>query len=282
MSIAKYLDKLENLYGKEILITGGTSGIGLHIVDQLLYKGADVTILARNQNKALEVKNKMLKKYPNGQINLINYDQSSFESIQDAVNEILTNHGNFYALILNAGVFARGENAKGNTTIKTNFVGIGYFLKTLVPNLKNKHRIILQGSLCAGYKLKRINSLDDEVSNWQQYLISKAGVEMLYYHYNELNYPNLSFYLIEPGLTSTAIIREFPTPIRELGTLFLKVASHAPSKAALTAMKALQEDAKPCFIVPRGFLDWRGYPKVKAFPKKRVRTSLYQLLETVI
>ena len=37
MSLQKYLDNLDDLLGKKILITGGTSGIGLSIVDQLLY-----------------------------------------------------------------------------------------------------------------------------------------------------------------------------------------------------------------------------------------------------
>ena len=49
MTIKKYLDRLDTLVGKKILLTGGTSGIGLCIEDELLYKGADVIILARNK-----------------------------------------------------------------------------------------------------------------------------------------------------------------------------------------------------------------------------------------
>lgn len=68
MTIKKYLDESNTLVGKKILLTGGTSGISLCLADQLLYKGADVIILARNQNKSLEVKNKLLEKYPNGHL----------------------------------------------------------------------------------------------------------------------------------------------------------------------------------------------------------------------
>ena len=56
MSVKKYLDKLEDLTGQKIIVTGGTSGIGLSIVKELLIKGADVVILARNLTKANEVK----------------------------------------------------------------------------------------------------------------------------------------------------------------------------------------------------------------------------------
>ena len=68
-------------------------------------------------------------------------------------------------------------------TIKTNYVGLAYFLKLLLPKLEGNHRLIIQGSLGAGFHLKKINSLKEkDLSSWQQYMISKAGVEMLYYH----------------------------------------------------------------------------------------------------
>lgn len=60
MKISRYLDNLESLENKEIIVTGGTSGIGLSIVHHLLYKHANVIILARNKNKSLEVKTNLL------------------------------------------------------------------------------------------------------------------------------------------------------------------------------------------------------------------------------
>ena len=283
MTIKKYLDRLDTLVGKKILLTGGTSGIGLCIADELLYKGADVIILARNKNKSLEVKNKLLNKYPNGHLDFIHYDQSDFTSVEAAVNVIISQYQDFYALICNAGIFAHNKKDDNglSLTFKTNCVGLCYLLKLLIPQLKGNHRIIIQGSLGAGYHLKKINSLFDSVSNWQQYIISKACVEALAYHYANMGLNNISFYLVEPGLTKTDIVREFPTPIRQMGKIFLKVASHSPYKAALTAMLALQSDIKPCFIVPQSFFDWRGYPKIRPFPKKRIREDLVELLNQV-
>ena len=52
MSLQKYLNSLEDMSGKKVLITGGTSGIGLSIVDQLLEKHAEVVVLARNPSKS--------------------------------------------------------------------------------------------------------------------------------------------------------------------------------------------------------------------------------------
>ena len=287
MSLQKYLDNLEDLSNKKVLITGGTSGIGLSIVDQLLYKHAEVVVLARNPSKSKEVKNKMQEKYPDCHLDFISYDQSDFKSIETAIGEILKEHNDFYALILNAGCFTTYKTQKVDNdmslTIKTNFVGLAYFLDILIPNLNNKHRIIFQGSLAAGYYFKKPDDLYKyKASSFQQYCMSKAGVEEIYNHYRSLGLEHLSFYLVEPGLTSTDILRDFPFPIKQLGTLFLKVASHSVRKASLTAMLALQENIHPCYIVPRSPFTWRGYPKIKPFPKKRNRPYLYNLVEEVI
>ena len=287
MSLQKYLNNLESLSGKKVLITGGTSGIGLSIVDQLLYKGADVVVLARNHDKSKEVKNRMQEKYPDCHLDFISYDQSDFASIKAATEIVLKEHNDFYALILNAGCFTtyktKKEQEDMSLTIKTNYVGLAYFLNLLIPNLNNKHRIIFQGSLAAGYYFKKPTDLKNyKVNSFQQYCMSKAGVEEIYNHYRSLGLENLSFYLVEPGLTSTDILRDFPFPIKQLGSLFLKVASHSVRKASLTALLALQENVNPCYIVPRSFFDWRGYPKIKPFPKKRNRPYLYNLVEEAI
>lgn len=285
MSVKKYLDRLDDLSNKEVLVTGGTSGIGLKIVDHLLYKGARVIVLARNEAKAKEVKNNLLIKYPNAQLDFIKYDQSDKESIAHACEEIISNHPNFYALVLNAGIFSmkKDENSTIPLTIKTNFVGLAYFLKLLVPRLTGEHRLVIQGSLVAGWRSKKINSLkDNKLSNFQKYIVSKSGCESLFGYYQNLGLGNLSFYLIEPGLTATDIIREFHTPIRQMGKVTMKMFPNSTSKAALPALLALQENISSCFIVPRGLFSWRGYPKIKPFPKKRNRTHLLQLLDEVI
>ena len=167
-----------------------------------------------------------------------------------------------------------------NLTIKTNFVGLNTLLVNLLPKLNGQHRFIFQGSLAAGFRIKKIQSLKDKnISSWQQYVISKAGVESLYYNYTQYPNPDFSFYLVEPGITSTDIIRDFPTPIKQMGHVFLKVVSHSNDKAALTALLALQSSVeRNTFIVPRGLCSYTGYPRIRTFPKKRQRVELYDLL----
>lgn len=284
MNIQKYLQGLEDLSGKEILITGGTSGIGLSIVKHLLSKNAIVTVLARNMEKAISVKSLLLKDYPSALISFIKYDQSDDESVINASKEIANNHRDFYALILNAGLIQERKKITYTdgycTTIKANYIGAALLLKHLLPRLEGNHRIIFQGSLCAGLHIKKTKTLKEtKLGMFEQYFISKAGIESLFYHCTNMQC-NCTFYLVEPGIAGTDIIRDFVTPIRQMGRIFLKVASHSPDKAALTAMKALQTDTRPnSFIVPRGLFATMGYPKFKKFPRHRQREYLFNLLE---
>ena len=284
MSIKKYLDKTPDLTGKKVIVTGGTSGIGLALVKHLLYKNAIVVIMARNLKKAEEVRNNLLADYPDKTITIIKYDQSDDQSIKEACTTIINEHRDFYALVLNAGIF---QSKKKMTyvddiplTIKTNYVGVKTILDILLPRLHEEHRLILQGSVVASWRNKKIDSLKTKkLSSFQQYIISKSGVEALFYHYSNLDNCPCSFYLVEPGLTNSEIIRDFPTPVKQMGHVFLKVASHSVNKAALTALYALDPYVeKNAFIVPRGLFSCMGYPKIRKFPKKRRRENLYNLL----
>jgi NAD(P)-dependent dehydrogenase (short-subunit alcohol dehydrogenase family) len=285
MKISQYLEKLEDMTNKKVIVTGGTSGIGLSLVKHLLSKHAKVVVMARNMKKAEEVKNQLLEIHPDNPLEFIQYDQSDKDSIVKACDEIIKNHQDFYALVLNAGLIQSGKVAtfvnEVPQTINTNFVGVSTIIDHLIYRLEGEHRIIVQGSVAAGLHIKKLKTLkDNNPKTLRTYFISKAGVEALFYYHSKKDYPNISFYLVEPGVTNSEIIRDFPPLIRKLGHPFLKAVSHSPDKAALTAMMAMQSTTNPnSFIIPRGFLSFMGYPKFRKFPHRRERQYLIDLLD---
>ena len=278
MSIEKYLKHIESFKGKKVLVTGSTAGIGLELVKQLLYKEADVVLLARNIEKTNKIIDELKKTHPSSHIEMIRYDQSDVSFIEKCVQEIKEKHSDFYALVANAGILYPNKYAISNKghplTIATNYLGLKYFLDNLIPLFKNK-RYIIQGSLTAGFHVsKRVDIYNDHYSLFKQYNTSKACVEALWNHYYQTNEDN-EFILVEPGITSSDILRGFKQPIRSIGSFAVKISSHPVNQASLTALLGLTSSSKNGdFIVPRGILTILGYPKYKKFPKSRQREFL--------
>lgn len=281
MSIKKYLDKTESLKGKEILVTGATSGIGLSLARHILYKDGTLVILARNLKKAEGIKKQLLEEYPQGNIDILRYDQSDKKVINEAVNEIKERYPNFYALVLNAGILCPEEKEPredGYTlTYFTNFIGLQYFIEQMRPYLKENQRLIMQGSFVANTRKIRakVDYKDAKTPLFKQYVISKSAVESLFYSYSTEDKSPSQIYLTEPGLTKTNIVRDLNPVVRVLGKAFLAIVSHSSKKAALTIIKALQSTTpNESYIVPRGLKTYMGYPKLKPFPNRRKRLYL--------
>ena len=87
--------------GKKILITGGTSGLGLAAAQALTRKGAEVTITARNLEKARH----SLKLIGQGS-SVIEMDLMKLSSVRSAAQEVLDRGNDFNVVILNAGIMA--------------------------------------------------------------------------------------------------------------------------------------------------------------------------------
>ncbi len=277
MTIDKYINNIESFNNQKILLTGGTSGIGLELLKILIQKDATIVLLARNIEKASNIKNGLLLEYPAANIDIIKYDQSDYSTIDEAAKEIMEKHSDFYALVANAGIMLPPKKEKSKQgyplTIDTNYLGLKRFLDQLIPLFKNK-RYILQGSLMSGPHISKKHDIySDKYGLFKQYNVSKACVESLYnyYFYNKNN----EFILTEPGITGTDILRYMKQPIRSLGRGFMRLVSHSPKKASLTLLLGLSHKSKNGdYIIPRGLFAISGYPKYKKFPHKRKREFL--------
>lgn len=280
MSIKKYVDNFPSLEGKRIIVTGANSGVGFELCFHLLNKKAKVVMACRSLSRAENAKEKLLERYPNGDVEILLYDQSSFESIKEASKVIITKYDDFYALVCNAGILgpiSGGEFTKEGfpITIGTNYLGLLYFYECMLPFLnksEKQRKVIFQGSLASDLKIpKGLDLLDDDSSQWAKYNLSKKCVECLYkYASLENKNDNVSYLLCEPGVSKTSLFNSMNGFLKVFGGLFIKLACHSPKKASLTMLKCLDPNTKNGDVyLPRGFYHINGYPKKFKFKEKR-------------
>uniref|UniRef100_A0A4W5M2V4 Uncharacterized protein n=1 Tax=Hucho hucho TaxID=62062 RepID=A0A4W5M2V4_9TELE len=86
--------------GQNVLVTGGTSGIGLEIAKKFLSMGAKVAITGRNIDKLNNIK----KEINNSNLIFVEWDISKTNIIDEKVNEIIEKMGKIDILVNNSGI----------------------------------------------------------------------------------------------------------------------------------------------------------------------------------
>ena len=273
MTVKKYLEGIEDFENRTIVVAGATSGIGLALLSHLENKHAKVILLARNLMKANEI-----KEQHKNIIEVIEYDQASYTTIDKAINRLLDME--IDSIVLNCGVLFNKTSLENgySTTIMTNYIGARYFIDTISPKLNHKVRFVIQGSIAAGLmkKNKKYDLTSKKLSNFGEYNISKGYLEAYFYKLvKENKYPNTEYVLTEPGICATNIIRHMVRPIRFLGKGFLATFFHPTKIASLPLLTGLSKLSKNGdYIIPRGIFTLSGYPKIKDLPHKLRRPYL--------
>jgi 3-dehydrosphinganine reductase len=132
--------------GKNAVITGGSSGLGLAIAKKLAARGAIVTLIARNKEKLETAKAEIIK--TGGKAHVFSSDVSSVESITETFKKIVLEVGPPDILINSAGILREGYFDKLSVetfreVIETNYFGVLNSIKAALPFIiKQKGRIV--------------------------------------------------------------------------------------------------------------------------------------------
>jgi len=150
---------MNNYENKSILITGGSSGIGLALARQLAAQGASVHILARNADRLTDAHASIETQRisPEQKFAIIQADITDLSSLSAALNKHTNKLGSPDILINSAGVAFPGEFA--NLELKTFhwMMDVDYFgtvntIKLLLPGmLERGSGQIINYSSMAGY-----------------------------------------------------------------------------------------------------------------------------------
>ena len=89
--------------GKRVVLTGGTNGIGLAAAIELARRGADLTLVARNQARAAEAIRQINAVNPGNFPDVVLADLASQSSIRRLATELLARYPRIQVLVNNAG-----------------------------------------------------------------------------------------------------------------------------------------------------------------------------------
>jgi short-subunit dehydrogenase len=142
---------LKPLDQQTIVITGGSSGIGLATARMAAKRGANVVIIARNDDGLKAAAERI--RAEGGRCDTISADVGNREAVKAAVAEVIERHGGFDSWVSNAGVgaYAKLEELSDEDhrqLFDTNYWGVVHCATEALPYLKqNGGALITTGSI---------------------------------------------------------------------------------------------------------------------------------------
>ena len=280
MRIETYLNSIEDLSNRKVILTGATSGIGKECLFHLLSKNAFVVVLYHSETTLNSLKEEVNHGFENPKVDYLPYDQASLKDIESTIDVLLKKYPDFDTVVLDAGVLTSKGRTKDDypLTIGVNYIGVRHFIDYLSPKVNRNIKFVIQGSIVGYARVSKKADLRKQYGVFKQYNLSKGYVEAYFYRLVSQNkYPNIEYVLTEPGISNTNITRYFNKFVRIGGKYFLKIFFHSPRKASLPLLLGVSNKSKNGdYITPRGLFTMSGFPKIKKFPNRRKREYLFE------
>jgi len=138
--------KRRSLAGRHVLITGGSSGIGLSMASAAAAMGADVTIVSRNEEKLMRAHKEITAKVANPErqrVRSVKADVAGdFAALDAALKDVTRELGPVYLLINNAGTsiprrFVEADLKESRFMMDVNYFGSLNVTKSLLPQMQD-------------------------------------------------------------------------------------------------------------------------------------------------
>jgi NAD(P)-dependent dehydrogenase (short-subunit alcohol dehydrogenase family) len=237
-----------DLAGRNVVVTGATSGLGRAAADQLLRCGATVMIIGRHPGRLDEARRSLSDATGNDSVVPVVCDMGDLDQVEAAAASIVETTGAVDAVLHNAGVLLdrRSENAAGvETTVAVHVVGPFALTCHLLPSLRERRpgRVITMssgGMYTAPVTVDRLQLDETAYRGTEQYALAKRAQVTLNEMWAERIEPSeVVFHSVHPGWADTPGVAEsLPTFGRIIGPLL-----RTPEEGADTMTWLVADDA---------------------------------------
>lgn len=280
-------DRIGDLTGKRIIVTGASHGIGFEAARELVTKGADVVLAVRNLKKGEAVASKIRPVNGHQPVSIMHLDLADLDSVRKFAGDYSARFDRLDVLINNAGVMIPpyGRTRDGfELQFGTNYLGHFALTAHLLPMLQATplSRVISISSIAARRAKIHFDNLDGSrgYSPMTFYRQSKlANLLFAIELQNRLESSGSSTISIvcHPGISVTNLLSRGSE--KETGqvmkTLMRLVAQPAAKGALPTLFAATNPDLRGGeFIGPDGPGNHKGYPVLTDDAARLYKTDL--------
>lgn len=206
-----WLPVSNNIQNKHIIITGASSGLGLASAMALAQKGANLTLVVRNQTKGEEVKHMICQKTGNTKINLEIADMSLMSDVLALSQRLHQQQRPIDVLINNAGALfnPRQQTKEGlEQSFALLLLSPFMFTQQLKPLLTHNSRVInvLSGGMYSqAIDVNNLESQQGTYSGSVAYAKAKRGLMVITEEWaKKWQKEGISVHAMHPGWAETA------------------------------------------------------------------------------
>lgn len=212
---------MDRLKGKTVLITGGTSGIGLATARLFHAEGAQLAITGRDPEKLAAVQKEL-----GSAALVVRSEAGSLAEIDSLMAQVKDRYGQLDALFLNAGIATPApleqiSESRFDEIMDINFKGVFFCIQKALPLLGKNSSVIVTTSIT--------NQLGSP--NFSVYGASKAALRSLVKSLSlELIQRGIRVNAISPGPIATPIFDRFGLPPEAVHARKNEIERKSPSK----------------------------------------------------
>ena len=228
------------LDGKNVIITGATSGIGKEAAIEIAKKNPCIVLPVRNLEKGEQVKKQIVAESGNPSIYLMECDLASFDSIRDFAGEFKKRFSRLHLLINNAGIWEskRSETRDGiEMTFGVNHLATFLLTNLLLDEIRGGTPARIINVTSEAHRYTGMNFDDPEgkkkFSSFKAYGQSKlANILFTRYLAEMLREDGVTVHCMHPGFVATHLFDKIAPFLCPVFGLFMKT----PRQGAETAV----------------------------------------------